>query len=178
MLGYVLPALLLLAGCWQAAADATPGLTETAAPAAAPTDTLALPWLAFDEALAVAAGNGRKILVDVYAPWCPWCQKLQNEVQPSPAVRAYLTETFVLARVNGDDTEQTIEVYGHTVTGQQLAHALGTESYPLTVFLDSDGSAIVRVPGFREADDYLMVAKYIGSDAFLTMTFEEFVASN
>ena len=133
-------------------------------------------WLRFQDALSAASVSGRTILVDVYAPWCPWCQKLQSEVYTDPEIRAYLSEHFEIARLNIDEEEDIIEFKGFTLTPAELAAGLGAEATPTTVFLDADGEYITRLPGFVDADEFKNVLKYIGSGVFRQKSYEAFRA--
>ena len=37
-------------------------------------------WPSFEGALEAAAKTGKTVLIDVFAPTCPWCRKMQAEV--------------------------------------------------------------------------------------------------
>ena len=52
--------------------------------------------------------------------------------------------------------------------------ALGASGTPTTVFLDSDGSYVTRLPGYHPADRFLEVLRFIGTEAYREMTFEEY----
>ncbi len=132
------------------------------------------PWLTFQEALQAAEVSGRPILVDVYAPWCSWCARLQNEVYPSDDVRAYIEEHFEIARLNIEEDDQVIDFKGYSLTPAELASGLGAEGTPTTVFLASNGDYITRLPGFLEASEFIHVLKYIGSGAFESEPFQEY----
>lgn len=153
-------------------------LAFAALPASAQTpDTTASPaWRPFDEAVEAARTDGRRLLFDVYAPWCGWCRKMQAEVYTDPAVRAYLADHFVLTRVNLDDTTDALRFRGYTLTPQELAVALGATATPSTVFLEPDGAAITLLPGYVETPTFLEVLRYVGSGAYETQSFEAFTA--
>ena len=131
-------------------------------------------WLTFQEAIDAAKLSERPILIDVYAPWCPWCAKLQTEVYPSEEIRLYIEENFEIARLNIEDKEHVIEFKGYTLTAAELASGLGAEATPTTVFLSAEGEYITRLPGYVEADEFIHVLKYIGSGAYQSEPFKEF----
>ena len=134
-------------------------------------------WLSFQEALDAAQVSGRPILVDVFAPWCPWCQKLQTEVYPDAEIQKYLEKNFEIARLDIEDKENTIEFKGYTLSAAELASGLGAEATPTTVFLASNGDYITRLPGYVEADEFIHVLKYIGSGSFKSQPFQEYRSS-
>ena len=146
-----------------------------AAPARAQAPTPPGPaWQTIEEAVASASESGKKILLSVYAPWCGWCRKLDTEVYPNEEVLAYLEEHFVLARVDGDDPETKHRFKGYHLNGPQLAQAFGANGFPTTIFLEADGEYINRLPGYADADVFLEVLRYIGSEAYDEMTFEDY----
>ncbi len=141
-------------------------------------DLAPLDWLTFDEALTAAEVSGRTVLVDVYAPWCPWCAKLQTEVYAKSHVRDYLNSNFETARLNIDDEENVISFKGFELSSSELASGLGADGTPTVVFLSSKGDYITRVPGFLEADEFMQVLKYIGTGAFHHESFQDYRLSN
>lgn len=132
-------------------------------------------WQPFEEAIAAADSSGKKVLVDIYAPWCGWCRKLQKEVYTDDAVQDYLAEHFVVTRLNGDDPERAYSFKGYTLSGMELAQGLGAEGFPTTVFLASNSDYLTRLPGFAEAPEFLQILRYIGTGAFETQSFPEFI---
>ena len=135
-------------------------------------------WLTVPEALTAASVSGRPILIDVYAPWCPWCSKIQSDVYPVPEIQSYLEKNFEISRLNIDDTESTVEFKGYTLTSAELASGLGAQATPTTVFLTAKGDYITRAPGYVEADDFILILKYIGSGAFESESFQEYKVRN
>ncbi len=133
-------------------------------------------WHTFSEAVAAARKSGKPILVDVYAPWCGWCRKMQTEVYPLPELRKYLEAHFEIARLNLEEYSDTVTFKGYALTSAELAMGLGASSTPTTVFLEPDGDYITRLPGFHEGDVFLEVLRFIGSGAYRHLTYEEFRA--
>ena len=58
----------------------------------------------------------------------------------------------------------------------ELAQALlqGKMSYPSYVFMNENNQLLTIVPGYAEAKAFLPILKFIGSNAYLTTTWEDF----
>lgn len=133
------------------------------------------PWVPFDDALAAAKNSGKYVLVDIYAPWCSWCRRMQKEVYTDEELRAYLAKHYESGRLNIDDSETRHQFKGYDLTSQELGYGLGAEGTPTTVFLDSNGEYITRLPGYADLDTFNKVVRYIGSESFRDLTFQEYL---
>ena len=89
-----------------------------------------------------------------------------------------MSNDFVLAVVDGD-SKNKVKVAGKEgkiseVTERQLSKIFGVKGYPTTVFLKSDGTKIAPISGFLPADRFLLVLKFISTDAYEEMSFQAF----
>ena len=94
-------------------------------------------WLGYDEGMKLAAAEGRPVMIDLYADWCPPCKMLDEQTWPDPEVQKLAGE-FVCIKVNVDENGEVGAKYE-------------ASSIPLIVFLKSDGAKIDSLVGFREA---------------------------
>lgn len=133
-------------------------------------------WKPFEKAVQLAAKEKKPLVVDIYAPWCTWCRRLQREVYVDPAVQAYLAKHFVVTRLNGDDTASKLTFKEYDLTSAELAQGLGAEGYPTTVFLSATSDYITRLPGFVDAGEFVQILRFIGSGAYQKLTYPEYVA--
>jgi len=133
-----------------------------------------MPPRSLGEVIGQAQAQGTPILLDIYAPWCPYCQRMQETVYADSDVRSYLDRRFTYARLNRDATSGTHRFDGRTFSTQQLAKAFGARGVPTTVFLEADGTPIVRQPGFIKRDDFFQMIRYIGSGAYKKKSFKAF----
>lgn len=131
-------------------------------------------WRSFQDGLSSSKATSTKLLVDVYAPWCGWCSRLQADVYTTSEIRSYVNEHFTVARLNIDEMDDTLSFKGYTLSSAELAMGLGASGTPTTVFLDADGDYITRLPGYLGPEDFLTVLRFIATDAYRNQSFEEF----
>jgi thioredoxin-related protein len=134
-------------------------------------------WLEFEEGAREAAETQRPILVDIYAPWCGWCTRLQTDVYTDQRIQQYLADNFSVTRLNIDSVDDEVNYRGYKVTSAELATGLGASGTPTTVFLDATGKYITRLPGFIGADEFLLVLRFIGTEAYKSQSFKAFINS-
>lgn len=119
-------------------------------------------WRSFEEAIELAEEQGKPILVDVWAPWCGWCKKMQNEVYPE--LSEMLNKEFILTRLNRDDNETKKEFQGLSLTPLRLAQKLKIRSVPAIVFLSPNGNYEFHISGFIDTDELERVLEYAVSN--------------
>jgi thioredoxin-related protein len=132
------------------------------------------PWVPFREALERAKRYDKKVLVFVDAPWCGWCKKMEASVFEDPKSLAAIQPYFELARIGWDDSETHHRYQGYRYSSMELAQKFGAIGTPTTVFLDAAGRPITHFASYAAPAFYLDLLRYIGSDAYLTLRFEEF----
>ncbi len=142
-------------------------------------------WISFEEAIKLNETNPKKIFIDVYTDWCGWCTKMDQTTFTDPSIVEYMNENFHAVKFNAEHTEPIVFM-GNTFVNKgsngvrkgthELAQALlqGKMSYPSYVFLNEKNQILTIVPGYAEAKEFLPILKFIGTDAFMTTTWEDF----
>jgi tetratricopeptide (TPR) repeat protein len=99
------------------------------------------PPLSADEAFRRAGQDGRLVLLDFYATWCPPCNLFAAQILDDPA-DAPLLEPFWIARVDVDTPESW-----------KLKDRYHVAGYPTIVVTTSEGSEVDRQVGFTSDGD-------------------------
>jgi thiol:disulfide interchange protein DsbD len=92
----------------------------------------------FDEAVKKAKRAGKPLVVDFWAEWCGWCQRLDRTTYADPAVVRRAQE-FVAVKVNTEGSRRELEV----------SAKYGVRSLPTILFLSPQGRQLFRVNGFQ-----------------------------
>lgn len=111
---------------------------------------VASPWLtSIAAAQKKAKEKNALIFVDLFADWCGWCHRFEQEVIPSQAFQN-ATDKMVLLRLNTEDGGD----------GTRLARDLGVSSLPTFLVLTNDIMIAGTIRGYAPADDF---AKSLGN---------------
>jgi len=134
--------MLFLAQCRQTndTTAVTPVSNTTTTSSTAKVD--AINWQPdFNTALAKSSEASKPVLVDFFATWCGYCKRLDAETFTDADLAAYMNETFVPVKVDTD--KQT-----------ELSRKYNIAALPTTVILDTNGTELGRIQGFRDAKAY------------------------
>ncbi|MEM9557930.1 MAG: thioredoxin family protein [Acidobacteriota bacterium] len=97
-------------------------------------------------AVAEAKERGTYVFVDLFADWCSWCHKLEDEVFVAPEFRDYVrTHDLVLLRVDTEDGGE----------GMRLNARYGGDSLPTSVLLDTDLVRVAAVTGYAPPEQFV-----------------------
>ncbi|GAB5535820.1 MAG: hypothetical protein Rubg2KO_20690 [Rubricoccaceae bacterium] len=160
----LLCALALLMAALPAAAQTNAGLIPEDAPT----------WRSMNEAIALATTNDRLLVLHSYTDWCGWCARMDRETYTDDAVQAYMDEHYEATRLDLE-SEEVVTFFEHTVSMATLGNALQVSGTPTTVFVDSDGSLITKMPGFQDAETFLHALRYVKEEAYESVSFAEYI---
>jgi len=125
----------------------------------------ASPWnKTFAQAQQKAKAKNALIFVDLWAEWCGWCHKFEQDVIPSQAFQN-ATDSMVLLRLNTEDQGD----------GTQFARRYNVSSLPTFLILDRDGIIVGIIRGYQPPADFANSIKDVEGryDAFMKRVASE-----
>ncbi len=132
--------LLALCACGD------PGVPDSDATAARTEPGMEFFHGSFDDALAEAREQGKKVFLDVYTTWCGPCIVMQETVFPLPEVGDYFNARFVNYKLDAED---------ESLMGPEIAARYGVRGYPTYLVLDSAGTEIGRATSGMSGDQFI-----------------------
>ena len=100
----------------------------------------------FDDALAQARHQGKRVFLDVYTTWCGPCIVMQETVFPLPEVGDYFNARFVNYKLDAED---------ESIMGPEVAARYGVKGYPTYLILDNEGEEIGRATSGMSGDQFI-----------------------
>lgn len=129
--------------------------------------------ISLERALKLAPDEGKKILIDVFATWCPYCKRMHSEVYPSDAVQEAISKYFLWVKIDVE-SDAMVNYHGEEMTEAQFAQALENQNVPTVYFLNDEGAIIGSQPGYLEEAVFSNLLNFVGSDAYLDQSFKEY----
>ena len=134
-----------------------------------PADTPKIAWLTFEEAVAKAKKEPRKIIIDVYTDWCGWCKKMDKNTFSDPLIADYINKNYYAVKLNAEQKENITfngTTFKFVAQGRRGYHELaagllqGKMSYPSLVFMNEKLEIIQPLPGYQEPKSLHPILSY------------------
>lgn len=102
----------------------------------------------FEEALAQAKTQNKKVFVDFHTSWCVYCKKMAKEAFPDEQVGAYFNRKFVCVKIDAEAPGM-----------KAIADKYAVKAYPTLVLAESSGEEITSAEGGMTAQQLLRWAQ-------------------
>ncbi len=142
------------------------------------------PWEAFFDPflgdlkseLADAKAAGKKGVVVMYHfEECPYCRRMKQQVLLRPEVQRAYRKDFTVVAIDTRGAQAITGIDGRTLPEKDLAKKLGVRATPTFDFYAPDGERLYRhVGGIFDAQEFLLLERYVASGAFRSQTFAQF----
>jgi len=149
---------------------------KTPAPAPKPKPKTApgsIDWLSIEEVQEQVKKEPRKILVDVYTPWCGPCKMMMRSTFTDPTLIKYLGENYYAVKFNGESGDPVTFKGKHYQnpnynpaipetrrnSQHQLTQSLGLRGYPTLFIFDPNLNKITESVGMKSAPQLMEVLK-------------------
>lgn len=117
----------------------------------------------WNEAIALARKENKKIFIDFYTVWCGPCLHMTREIMPLPEVGEVYNKYFVCLKIDAEKGE-----------GPMLAQKYDVHAYPTFLFVNPENQEVLhRSAGPREAADFIADANGALDSRFSSVYLDE-----
>jgi len=118
-------------------------------------------WQTYEQGISMAKKQNKKIFLYFYADWCKYCVKLKTTTFKDAKVIDLLNKHFISIGIDSDKQKE-------------IAYSYGVRGLPNSWFLEKDSTRINSLPGYVDSPVFALILKYIETDSFQKMSFQEF----
>ena len=108
---------------------------------------------------------------------CGFCDKTNKESFSDAAVKKAYSENYVLVYANSESMDRLVLPSGERITEMQLGERMNTLGTPVFFFLKPDGTEILKIYGFQDAQRLLEMDRYIQGGNYANVSFKDFLRS-
>ncbi len=131
-------------------------------------------FLSFDEALEVAARDQRPVFLYFGRHGCPSCERTNRESFTDQRVIDAFNARYVLAYVDSESGSRLRLPWGERITEMELGIKLKVYGTPFFYFMEPDGQAIMRAPGYQSAEEFLLYDRFVSGGHYREQSLAQF----
>jgi thioredoxin-related protein len=118
-------------------------------------------WQNYDRGMTMAGEQNKKVFIYFHAEWCSYCTKMEKTTFKRSSVIDYMNQNFVAIKVDSDRE-------------QEISSKYYVRGLPTLWFLKSDQTKISNLPGYVDAKTFENILKFINTESYEKMTYNEF----
>ena len=134
-------------------------------------------FLDFEEDIAEAAAQGKRLVLYVYQSGCPYCNALVQHNFAQRDIAQTTRDYFDLVTINMWGDREVIQVGGQSFTEKTLAEALKVQFTPTLLFFNEAGKVVLRVNGYYPPDAFRAALEYARTHTNQSSSFNEFIST-
>lgn len=136
------------------------------------------PFVPYDEGLRQAQASGKKIFLYFGRYGCAWCDKTNKESFSDAGLKQLYSDNYVLVYVDAESGTRLTLPSGERITEMELGARLNVFATPVFLYLEPDGSSILKAPGFKTVQDFRDFDRFVRGGHYKKMKLLEFLAEN
>ncbi len=132
-------------------------------------------FLDFEEDVAEAAEQGRRVMLYFHQNGCPYCARLVEENFTDPRLKSYIQQHFDSISLNMWGDREVVSIGGKSFTEKTLAAALKVQFTPTLLFLNEQGQVVLRLNGYQSPQKLRKALTYVAQKQEGDLSFTQFM---
>ncbi|MDP6392466.1 MAG: thioredoxin fold domain-containing protein [Arenicellales bacterium] len=132
-------------------------------------------FLDFEEDIADAAANGRRLVLYFFQDGCPYCNALVEHNFTQPDITKTMREKFDLVAINIWGDREVIQVGGQVFSEKDLAEALKIQYTPTLLFFNEQRRVVLRLNGYQPPDTFRTALEFVHTRKEATGSFTHYL---
>jgi len=133
-------------------------------------------FLDFEEDIAEATAQNKRLVLYFYQSGCPYCNKLVEENFADPVIADKVQTGFDLVAINMWGDREVVEVGGNVFTEKTLAAALNVNFTPTLLFFNEQKKVALRIDGYYPSAKFIHALNYVAEKKENQSSFSEYLA--
>ena len=125
-----------------------------------------------------AKREGKYLFIMFHQEGCPFCDKMRKVTFQDKGVQDYFTKHFYMVEIDIRGSNKVVDVDGKKMTERQFAHKYGVRLTPVFMFFDQQGNVVVKVPGYIEPKEFILIGRYIVEGHYKNTNLVKFIREN
>lgn len=134
-------------------------------------------FLDFEEDIAEAAAEGKRLVLYFWQTGCPYCNALVEHNFAQRDIVDAMQAHYSLVGINMWGDREVVQVGGKTFTEKTLAAALKVNYTPTLLFFDENRKVILRLNGYYPPDEFRTALDWAQAGNNSGQSFAEYAAS-
>jgi len=134
-------------------------------------------FLEFEQDVAEAAEQNKRVMIYFHQEGCPYCAKLVDENFTKPEIESYVRKNFDGITINMWGDREIVSVGGQNFTEKLFSEALKVQYTPTLLFLNEKGQVALRLNGYYPPKKFRLALQYVAEKQEARLSFNEYILS-
>lgn len=131
-------------------------------------------FLEFEDDVAEAATEGKRLMLYFQQPGCPYCAKLVQENFTDEQTVDFVQKHFDSISINMWGDREVVSIAGRSFTEKTFSAALKVQYTPTLIFLNEQGKVALRLDGYYPIDQFRTALSYVAEKGEMRGSFSEY----
>ncbi len=132
-------------------------------------------FLDFEEDIAEAAAQNKRLIVYFHQDGCPYCNKLVEHNFADPVIAEKIKGRFDLVALNLWGDREVVPIGGKVFSEKTLGQALAVQFTPTLLFFNEENKVILRLDGYLPPRKFIMALDYVSEKREREISYANYV---